>query len=211
MRTDDLIGMLARQAGPTEAAPDMRWLAIGLAGALPVLLAAVALGLGLVSPALWGLSLTGEKIVYALALAAAGLWLMRRIGRPGASVTAPLAALALVLVTALVIGVWDVLRLSPDARAMAVMGKSAAACVISITLLSLPTLGVALSTARRMAPTDLRLAGLAAGLLSGGIGAAIFALSCTEGAPVFVAVWYTLGMLMAGAIGALIGPRVLRW
>jgi hypothetical protein len=27
----------------------------------------------------------------------------------------------------------------------------------------------------------------------------------------FVATWYTLGIGLAGALGALLGPRVLRW
>ncbi|MFO1333443.1 MAG: NrsF family protein, partial [Rubrivivax sp.] len=56
-----------------------------------------------------------------------------------------------------------------------------------------------------------RAAGFAAGLLAGAIGALAYALACTEMAMSFVAAWYTLGILMVGALGALLGPRVLRW
>ncbi|MFY8018220.1 MAG: NrsF family protein, partial [Inhella sp.] len=42
-------------------------------------------------------------------------------------------------------------------------------------------------------------------------GAGAYALACTELAVSFVAAWYTVGMLMTGALGALLGPRVLRW
>ena len=38
-----------------------------------------------------------------------------------------------------------------------------------------------------------------------------YALACTEASPAFVAVWYTLGIIVTGAVGALLGPRVLRW
>ena len=97
MRTDDLIGMLAQQAGPAEPAGDGRVLAIGLAAALPVMLVAAELVLGFIPSDLWGTSSTGPKMLYALALAGAGLWLMRRSGHPGRGITGPAVVLALVL------------------------------------------------------------------------------------------------------------------
>ena len=69
----------------------------------------------------------------------------------------------------------------------------------------------ALRALRELAPTRLRLAGAAAGALAGGAGAAVYALHCPEfGAP-FLAVWYVLGMALPVAVGAWLGPRVLRW
>ena len=38
-----------------------------------------------------------------------------------------------------------------------------------------------------------------------------YALSCTELSPAFVAIWYSLGIALAGALGAVLGPRILRW
>ncbi len=211
MKTDDLIGMLAQQAGPAEAAGDRRTLAFGLAGVLPLMLVAAALGIGLVPPELWGASSTGPKLVYALALAVAGLWLMRRIGHPGRGITGPSVALALVLSVFFVIGAIDLMQVPPEGRAMAMMGKSATRCPLAILILSLPALAVALTAVRALAPTDLRRAGLGAGLLAGGLGAAAYAMACDEGAMSFIAIWYTLGMVLTGFIGAFLGPRVLRW
>jgi hypothetical protein len=36
-------------------------------------------------------------------------------------------------------------------------------------------------------------------------------LPCSELGLSFVALWYTLGIAMVALLGALLGPRVLRW
>lgn len=211
MSTDDLIGMLAQQAGPAEPAGDGRVLAIGLAMALPVMLAATALVLGFIPSTLWVASSTGPKLLYALALAGSGLWLMRRIGHPGSGITGPAVALALVLSMFFVMGAVDLMQVPPEGRMMEMMGKSSTRCPLAILILSLPALAVALTAVRTLAPTDLRRAGLGAGLLAGGLGAAAYAFACDEGAMSFIALWYTLGMVLTGFLGAVLGPRVLRW
>jgi len=57
----------------------------------------------------------------------------------------------------------------------------------------------------------LRLTGAAAGLAAGASAATLYGLHCPEVSALFVLIWYSLGMLVAAAIGALAGPRVLRW
>jgi hypothetical protein len=74
-----------------------------------------------------------------------------------------------------------------------------------------PALAAALWAVRGLAPTRPRAAGFAAGLLAGSVGACGYALSCPEVSPAFVAVWYTLGIALTGALGAALGTRVLRW
>lgn len=211
MSTEDLIHLLARGAGPAGPAGDGRRLAAGLPLALPVMLAASALVLGFVPPDLWPASSTGLKLVYGGAMAGAGLWLLRRLGRPGSSVHWPLATLSALLVTAAVAGTIDLLRLPAPDWPMQAMGKSATRCPLAVALLALPALAVAMLAARALAPTNLRLAGLAAGLFAGGLGAVAYALACDEGAVAFIALWYTAGMLLSGVFGWLLGPRVLRW
>jgi hypothetical protein len=80
-----------------------------------------------------------------------------------------------------------------------------------VLALSLPALAAALWAVRGLAPTRPRTAGFAAGLLAGSVGAIGYALSCAEASPAFVALWYTLGIALTGAVGAVLGPRVLRW
>ncbi|HUI21148.1 MAG TPA: NrsF family protein, partial [Methylocella sp.] len=55
------------------------------------------------------------------------------------------------------------------------------------------------------------LAGAAAGLLAGAIGAAFYATHCPDDSPLFVATWYTLAIAFVTAIGAIAGARLLRW
>ena len=62
-----------------------------------------------------------------------------------------------------------------------------------------------------LAPTRLSLAGGAAGLLAGTIGALVYALHCPEMEAPFIGVWYVAGMLIPTAAGASLGPIVLRW
>jgi hypothetical protein len=80
-----------------------------------------------------------------------------------------------------------------------------------VLALSLPALGATLLAMRGLAPTRLRAAGTAAGLLAGAVGAIGYALHCPEAALAFVAAWYTAGIALAGALGAALGPLVLRW
>ena len=54
---------------------------------------------------------------------------------------------------------------------------------------------------------DGRLAGLA----SGGLATAIYALHCTEDNPLFFVTWYGLAILLMAGVGALCGRWVLRW
>ena len=79
-------------------------------------------------------------------------------------------------------------------------------------LVSASGIVVVVVTVRALAaPTRPALAGAAAGLLSGALGAVAYALHCPESGLAFVAVWYVLGLAMVGAVGALLGSRLFRW
>ena len=81
----------------------------------------------------------------------------------------------------------------------------------AVFVLSLPALAAALWAVRGLAPTRPRATGLAAGLLADAAGAAGYALACVEPSTLFIAISYTLGIGLCGALGAALGPRVLRW
>jgi hypothetical protein len=80
-----------------------------------------------------------------------------------------------------------------------------------IVTMSLPLLAGLCWALRRQAPLQLAAAGAAAGLLAGGLAASFYALSCKEQGAGFVLVFYSAGIAISTAIGALIGPRILRW
>jgi len=82
---------------------------------------------------------------------------------------------------------------------------------MNIALLSIPTFACVFWAIRGLAPTRLRLAGAAGGLLAGSIATLVYSLHCPEMSVAFWAVWYVLGMLIPTAVGAVLGPRLLRW
>ena len=55
------------------------------------------------------------------------------------------------------------------------------------------------------------VAGAFAGLAASGIGASLYALSCPEDSPLFVATWYSLAIAVFTASCFLAGRRWLRW
>jgi hypothetical protein len=151
------------------------------------------------------------KLVYPAVVALAGGFAVARLGRPDCASAAVLwLAVAAAASLAAVAG-QDVLMLPAPARLAALMGHSWRVCSLRITAISLPGFGAALLALRRMAPTSPRLAGAAAGLMAGGVGAAAYGLTCDETSITFLASWYSLGMLAWTAAGALLGPRLLRW
>ena len=98
-----------------------------------------------------------------------------------------------------------------DRRLAALLGHSWLSCPPSVLVLSLPALAAALWAVQGLAPTRPRMAGFAAGLLAGSVGAFSYSLSCPEASAAFVAVWYSLGIGLTGVAGAILGSRVLRW
>jgi hypothetical protein len=97
-----------------------------------------------------------------------------------------------------------------DAAAL-IMGRSANVCPFLIVMLSLPVYGGLLLALRRLAPTRLGLAGAAAGLAAGGWAAVIYCFHCPESTAPFIVIWYSLGIVLAATLGALIGRYALRW
>ncbi len=211
MKTDQLIEFLAERAGSAEPAGDGRQLLLGVAMALPVMAAAVWATLGFVPLQDWIISSTAQKLIYGGMLLIGGILLLRRLGRPGSGVALAFGVLGTTLATAAGVGLWGVLRLPAEDWAAQVFGSSSPTCPVAILALSIPALVAMLRGARLLAPTHLRLTGAAAGLAAGALAAVAYSLGCTEGALTFVAVWYTLGVALATALGAAVGPRALRW
>jgi hypothetical protein len=211
MKTDDLITLLARGAGPApRLAMASRLLPLALGGALLSALLAVWV-LGAIPAAMYATPAPWMKLAYAGALAVAGGWLTARLARPVAATAAPARTALTVVGLMLALGLGVLAATPPGQRLAALLGHPWPTCPWSVFLLSLPALAATLALLRQRAPTRLRAAGAAAGLFAGALGAAGYALSCTEESAAFVAVWYTLGIVLSTALGALLGPRVLRW
>lgn len=213
MKTDDLVQLLATGLEPTPRGVPRRRLLRALAYSLPVAATAMWLLLG-VQPDLVRVATTPMfwvKVGVPLALAGATGLALTRLGRPGAALGATPAVVALPLIFVLALAVWVLLRAAPDTRAALVLGESWNWCPWLIAGLALPTFVASLWALRGLAPTRLRLAGAAAGLFAGAVGAAVYAVHCPELAAPFVGTWYVLGMLLPTLLGAALGRRVLHW
>ena len=98
-----------------------------------------------------------------------------------------------------------------DHWAVSAFGSMPVACMKYIPLLSLAPLGAILFALRQGAPSNPVAAGASAGLLSGAIGAALYATFCVDDSPMFLAIWYVAGITIVSALGALVGSRLLKW
>lgn len=211
MKTDALIDMLARDAGPVPRALAARRLSPAAATGLLVSALIAIAWFGLIPTPMFATAVPWMKMAYAGALALAAGWWTARLSRPAAPITRPRRVTLLVLLAMVVAGGASLALTPTDARLDALLGKSWSTCPWRVMALSLPALAGSLWAVRGLAPTRPRTAGFAAGLLAGSVGAFGYALSCPEASPAFVAVWYTLGIAFTGAVGAALGPRLLRW
>lgn len=151
------------------------------------------------------------KAVYTLAIACAGMTLMERLGRPGRPVgSAPLIAVIPPAALGL-IAMIELMRAGGSQTTELWLGQTWKVCSLRIVVIAGPIFIGAVLALRRLAPTRLAAAGAAAGLFAGGAGASLYGLYCEETAAPFVLAWYSLGIALCAGIGALSGPRLLRW
>ncbi|MDB5586759.1 MAG: hypothetical protein JWP26_1729 [Devosia sp.] len=151
------------------------------------------------------------KSFYTFALAVLGFCATIVLARPDGRTRWPWIA-AIGLGVLLAIGAAMQLMIMPADQTMhLIVGGSSLVCPFYIVGLSLPVLAAVMLVLRRMAPARATLAGLAAGLFAGGTGAWVYTFHCGENGMMFLTLWYTLGILVVAALGALIGRFALRW
>jgi hypothetical protein len=151
------------------------------------------------------------KWLYTVSLGIGAIVVTARLARPDARRMRHIWLLGLPFLLLAVIGVAELLRTPPAEWLSMWLGQSWRHCPRNVLILSMPIFVGLLWSFRRLAPTNLRAAGAAAGLAAGAFGAALYCLHCPEVSAIFVLTWYTLGIGIATSIGALVGPRVLRW
>jgi hypothetical protein len=211
--TDEFLERLVRDLRPAGKAPVLRRLGIGLLAGSAVSLAGVVELLGL-RPDMWlaiHSAMFWVRLAYTLTFAGLGLWCIEKLSRPAGDASRRLPWL---LAPFGAIGILAALQmyLAPaPVRERMMMGEPASACPWCILLASLPVFAGLVWAMRGLAPTRLRIAGAVTGLTAGAVAASLYALHSPESTAPFIAIWFTLGILVVGAIGAVLGPRVLRW
>ena len=213
MKTDELVAMLAQGAGAVrQGVPERRHaLALGGGGLAAAVLMATLFGVRptLAQDAAFGMFWV--KLAFVATVAAAGAAAVLRLSRPGGRLAIlPWITAAPFLAIGLLAAI-DLAPAGPETRASLLLGQTWQACSFRIAALSAPVFAALLWAMRGLAPTRLRLAGAAAGLCAGAVGALAYTFHCPELAAPFLAIWYAAGMLLPAIAGALIGPAVLRW
>lgn len=213
METDRLISLLAQGVTPVDphvAARRFGW-ALLAASLGATLLVVTCYG---IRPDLHAIAMTPvfwAKVALPVVLAAGALAVTVRLSRPGARVGLAWAGIGVPVGVVWLAGLIAVLVAPAGARAALVMGETWRSCPFNIAFLSIPGFVAAFAAVRGLAPTQLRLAGAATGLLAGATATIAYCLHCPEMSVSFWAVWYILGMLVPTVVGALAGPRWLRW
>ena len=212
MRTDDLIHLLiADQKAPSISIERRLTIAVTIGFIVSAALFWIALGPrdDIVAAATTPRFIF--KIIESLLLAGTAALLILRLACPGADTRAATVAMiaAPVLLASTIAA--ELMLVSPAQWETKLIGSNSLVCVTAIPLLSLPLLASTLYALRQGAPKRPSLAGGVAGMLAGGLAAALYATQCTDDSPLFVATWYSLSIAGVTLLGALAGRQVLRW
>lgn len=215
MKTDDLIKYLSQDA-PRQP--------VFAPAAAVLVAAAAALAFALVFSMIWLrpradliATVTAEnhvfllKFAFTLGVVFSALPIIRDLSVPGRRL-GPWSLLA--VIPFVIVGVLA-LQESSGVRVRGVSHHADFAswleCLWQIPALSIPALAILFLAVRWLAPTNLRLIGGYIGLAAGGIGAVGYAFHCDHDSMTFVATFYSLAIFEMAILGALFGPRVLRW
>lgn len=213
MKTEELITLLAIEVETVDKHVAGRRYAgaLGLGAVVSTLMMINLLGLLPDFSGVIRLPMFWAKIGFAASLTWASLLAVLRMSKPGMPMEWVPAALVVPVLAAWLFAVAVLAGADPAQRVELIFGTTWAVCPFLIAMLSLPLFITVLWTMRGLAPTRLRLAGAAAGLLSGGVGALVYSLHCSEFSAPFIGFWYLLGILIPTLAGVFLGPLVLRW
>jgi hypothetical protein len=213
MAAPDLIDSLVADLRPVPRGAMARRLAVGLVPGIVVSVIAMLVFLGPRPDTVTAMGTMAwwMKLAYTALLAAIGAGAIAIVARPGGTARrAALAAVAAFLVC-VALALVEYAATPVAGHDATIYGRTADSCPWNIALLSLPVLAGGIWALRGLAPTHLTLAGAAVGLAAGAFASLVYSFHCYESAMPFVAIWYTLGILIAGLIGAVLGRWVLRW
>lgn len=208
--------LIERLSAGLERVPRLqvvRRLCIGVVGgaAVSALLTVWTLGLRPDMAQAVGEGMFWVKLAYAVALCGVAVWACERLARPAGRAGGRWPWLLAPMLLLAAFAAWEFARAPAPMRGPMLMGHSHRICPWLILIFSAPPLAALIWAVRGLAPTRLRLTGAMLGLAAGGAGAAAYALHCDESAAPFLMVWYTLGVALAGGLGGVLGPRLLKW
>lgn len=213
MNTDDLILRLGEDIKPadTKFVTQRLFVALATGSGLALFLLLVWQGLNPDLANAMKHRFFWMKAGYCFALGVPAVMSISRLARPDGEAPPMAISFAAPIVIVAAIAALE-LVLTPSSQWLAMwLGHSWSLCPWRVLALSGPIFLGLLWAFRAFAPTKLRLVGALAGLSAGALGAIVYGLHCPESSALFLLTWYSLGMGLATAVGALVGPRLLRW
>ncbi len=184
-------------------------LAVGAVAALCLMLAIF----GAPSEASGGdyFGLTALALTFTLGLVAAGASFLIKTARPGKPGRKPLVVIGLLFLAMLSAGGVALVLAHPAAWGGMVFGPQWVVCLICIPLFAIAPFASLIWALRKEAPTNLVLTGAVTGLVAGALGASVFAFHHPGGTIPFIVLWYGGPIVLCAIVGAILGPRLLRW
>ncbi len=213
MNTEELIRQLSSNLSPVPRGALEKRLLLGVAAGFLGSAILLTLWLGLRPD--FQTAVTSHafliKIFYTTALAVSAIAACIHLMRPDAK---PVLWLAFPLIPVALLGALATAELAGaprEAWSSLIFERSGWACIVRISIISVPAFFGIVWAARNFAPTRLRAAGAAIGFASGSLAAALYALYCIETSASFIFLWYSLAIFIVATLGAFVGPRILRW
>jgi hypothetical protein len=213
MTTEQLIELLVADLKPVDRR-SILWamiiaLAIGTTAAFGAMLLIFSARPELLSGR--NLDFLSIKVLFASGVVATAALFLPQLARPGAQIRSfpklvfiPFAAVTASATVALASSHWSI-------WAGMIVGVDSMTCLFSIPLLAVMPFAFLIWALRMGAPTDRTRAGEIAGLVAGGLGALACAFPCVDGALPSIALWYGFPVGVCAAVGAKLGPSLLRW
>lgn len=210
MRTEDLVAALAADTLPRKTVAQQLVRAMPVAVVISVVAFSAFWG---ARPDIWAAlgSAAVLKTVLPLGLVVVATAVALSLAHPGARHGMRGAALGLFVL--LVFGAFAAAVLNAGVAGLvaALSTPSLITCLTSIPVLALPVLLAvfwALSSGAALQPG---LTGAVAGLVAGGLAASVYSIYCDKDMILFVVPAYSAAIASIAIMGAILGPRLLKW
>lgn len=213
MKTDELVKMLATDAGAVEKNKSRNRYLAGIALSLLVSSVMMYSLLGLLPyleeairwPNFW------IKVAFSASLAGAGILAIAKLALPGHNLGYVWVGFVAPITLVWLVSSYVLISACSTDREQLLFGQTWTVCPLLITMLSIPILIGTLWAVKGFAPTRLGLTGASCGLFSGAMGALVYTLHCPEMSIPFIGTWYLLGILISTGLGWFVGRKVLFW
>lgn len=212
MKTDDLIKALAADA-PTRQMPIGRAFALALMAGIAATAALFFWKFGIRPGAAESLSTIRFpfKFVLTLSLTVPALLGLYRLSRPNGELGSLSIALVVAPVLLALAVAFELVTVPKELWGPRLIGHNSMVCLQVVPLLALAPLAAAIAALRYGATSHPRLAATMAGLAAAGISMTLYAATCPDDSPLFLATWYTIATAIVVVASLLVAPRIIRW